>query len=733
MSNDSRVAYRATEGQQEFDFPHPFISRTHVAVKINGTISEHTWVSDSRIRLPRPCQLNDVVTLTRATPIDGPVVEFQNGSVLTEEELNTALAQVLYRLQEQNDFISGALEDGLVRLGERLDLETTPGQVIDEMTLRVLEQQLLDEFRQRFSDIDYNAETTLGHSLKLNAHQALIDSQWAAQANAASVVSGLRGDFDTLVGVVDGLANLETGGIATVIQNESNARILGDEVLTSSLALLGSVNGPRTAFNLNLNTTMANATTSMAQRLNAISAQADANSRTIFAEQIIATSNAISAQGSILTGLSTNVAGVRADLISESNLRSNAIAAVAGTLALLGANSVSGNSFILDQNKVLVSPTETMATRFSTMSANSANLAALINNESTVRTANGAALAGQIAAVSAQVAGANATVFTLTNTFASANAVQASQISGLSASISGANATITNLSSIVSGPNGLTSQWGVQLNNNGHISGINLLANAATSKLTFVADETAFVSAAGGTPVKIMSVAAGKVVFNSNVAIDGDLLVSGSINGGKLIDNAVTGIEAAYNNATVVLNGTTPTRVHGLWLNVQKATSPIDIDFNCWGTFTHNAGGSFITYVELVRASATSAPVVLCKVPIYGSGMANDTWQGPIPVRFLDTPGATGLWHYYVQIYMNVSNMTVQSVTARYGKLTEMKNNIAALSTGTGSGPGAGSGGSGTGGGGDLGGGGGGGITDPEPGGGGGGVEDPTMPTVPQA
>lgn len=902
MSNTSRAAYPATEGQQEFDFPYPYLSRTHIHVTLNGVASGLTWVSDTRIRLPRACQAGDVVVILRDTPIQDPAVMFQNGSVLTEEELNTAISQLLYKAQEVEDLYKSSLSAGMVRLGDRLNVPSTGEDIIDEFVSMLLAENVLAEFRQRISDIDLNAEQIINQAIQITNAQATIDQQWSAQANAAAVVSNLQSNFDSLIGVVDGLVNIGDGeGIATLIANESNARIMGDEVLTSSIALLGSANGPRTAFTLNLNTVMANATSSMAQRLNAISAQADANSRTIFAEQITATSNAISAQGSTLTGLSTNVAGVRADLISESNLRSNAIAAVAGTLALLGANSVSGNSFILDQNRVAVSPTETIGQRLSTISANAVGLAAAINNEQTARIANGTSLATQITGVAARVEGANAaiqaeqtarsngdiaeanartalaatisnqlsaanaaiaaestaratansaqtaarqaavsqlqtglsaanaaivgeattranaisaetsarnlqastfqtglnaansaiqseattrsnadgaltstlsllgarngpgtgfilnestvqvnatttlgtflsgidsrfgsasaSVVNLTSALASANSVTASQISGLSAAIGGANASISQVSSIVSGPGGLTSQWGVVLNNNGHLSGIRLASNGATSNLTFVADETAFVAASGGTPIKIMSVASGKVVFNSNVAINGDLLVSGSINGGKLIDNAVTGIEAAYNNTTVVLAGTTPTRVHGLWLNVEKATSPIDIDFNCWGTFTHHAGGSFIAYVELVRASGTVAPQVLCKIPIYGSGMANDTWQGPVPVRFFDTPGATGLWHYYVQIYFNVSNMSTQSVTARYGKLTEMKNNVAALSTGTGSGPGSGTGGSGTGGGGDVGGGGG--VTDPDPGGGtggGGGIEQPTLP-----
>gem|GEM_PF-5267534 len=86
-----------------------------------------------------------------------------------------------------------------------------------------------------------------------------------------------------------------------------------------------------------------------------------------------------------------------------------------------------------------------------------------------------------------------------------------------------------------------------------------------------------------------------------------------------------------------------------------------------------------------------------------------------VPEKFLDRPGEAGNWHYYVQIYFS-SGMSTQTVTARYGKVTEMKNNTSSLGGGTGSGGGVGSGGGSSGGGG-----GGGGGYDPDPGGGGGG------------
>jgi len=63
-----------------------------------------------------------------------------------------------------------------------------------------------------------------------------------------------------------------------------------------------------------------------------------------------------------------------------------------------------------------------------------------------------------------------------------------------------------------------------------------------------------------------------------------------------------------------------------------NAASPIDIDFNAYGTFTHNASGSFVAVVQLVRSRGTEGGTVIQTVQLNGSGMANDTWQGALPM-----------------------------------------------------------------------------------------------------
>ncbi|WP_292047013.1 MULTISPECIES: phage tail fiber protein [unclassified Brevundimonas] len=576
-----------------------------------------------------------------------------------------------------------------------------------------------------------------------------------ANDNAAKIISEATARADAVSAQADRIDLLvaRANGFDSSITAEQTARSNADGALAQTLSLLGAKNASNTAFLLDLNKVLVGPTESFTQRLNQMVATAGTNAQALvtseattrasqdqslsqridsvgaktddntaaIATEVTARTNAVSAEAAQRTALATKIAGdIAAAVLTETNARvaadqaetqarqslavqvgqnstaiqnevtarANADGAIAQQFAVLGAFRNNQSVFTLDLNRVEVGPGWTLGTRLSGIDTSIGNVSASVVDERTARINADSALSQTIQNVQNTVGGNTASITTLTQ--------------------------VTN---------GLNARWSIALNSNGHITGITANNNGSFGSLAFVADEMAFVAPGGGSPVKIMSLANGRVRFNSNVEIYGDLLVTGSINHTRLVNNTVSNTEAAYNAATITLNNTTPTRIHGVWIGVEKADSPIDIDFNAYGTFTHNASGSFVAVVQLVRSRGTDGGTVIQSVQLNGSGMANDTWQGALPMKYLDRPGEGGNWHYYVQVYFT-SNMSTQTVTARYGKVTEMKNNTSTLGGGTGSGGGVGSGGGSSGGGG---GGGGGGIDPYDPGGGGGYTDQPIM------
>ncbi|WP_303718573.1 phage tail fiber protein [Brevundimonas naejangsanensis] len=673
----------------------------------------------------------DVVVANTTARTDGLELRVQTITDLVDSLVNledgTGIATIIQNEAQQRVEGDVALASTLALIGAKNG--SNNAFVLDLNTVRVGSTESLG---QRLSAI----------TAKANDNAAKIITEATARADA---VSAEAGRIDTLIA--------RANGFDASITAEQTARSNADGALAQTLSLLGAKNANNTAFLLDLNKVLVGPTESFTQRLNQMVATAGTNAQALvtseattrasqdqslsqridsvgaktddntaaIATEVTARTNAVSAEAAQRTALATKIAGdIAAAVLTETNARvaadqaeaqarqslavqvgnnstaiqneatarANADGAIAQQFAVLGAWRNGQSAFVLDLNRVEVGPGWTLGSRLSGIDTSIGNVSASVVNEQTARVNGDNAL--------------SQTLQTVQN------------------SVGSHTASITSLQQVT---DGINARWTLALNSNGHLTGITANNNGSWGTLSFVADEVGFVSPNGGSPIKIMSVVANKVRFNSNVEIYGDLLVTGSINHTRLTNNTVTNVEAAYAAGTIGLNNTTPTRIHGVWIGVEKADSPIDIDFNAYGTFTHNAGGSFVAVVQLVRSRGTDGGTVIQSVQLNGSGMANDTWQGALPMKFLDRPNEAGNWHYYVQIYFS-SNMSTQTVTARYGKVTEMKNNTSSLGGGTGSGGGVGSGG------GSSGGGGGGGY-DPDPGGGGigggGGTEQPVI------
>nr|WP_315025135.1 phage tail fiber protein [Brevundimonas diminuta] len=734
MSYQTRVTYIVADGQREFDLAIPYLDRTHIKVTLNGSTPFYEWVSDSRIRLTYQPTENSVVKIRRDTPISNALVEFQNGATLTKEELNTAVRQLLYKQQELSDLYTGALDQAQVRLGDHLGVVTTPEAIMDEM-LRISElgDDLLNRFRDALASIDLSAERILDQSFQLT-DQAF--------------------RMDNLTAIVDALANLEDGtGLATIIQNEADQRVEGDTALANTLALIEAKSADNLSFILDLNKVRASPTETLAQRFSAIFAQND-HALSLIQNEQTARVDALGAVTQTLNTQGTQIGANQSAIATEATTRANAISAESQARQALTAKIAQdiAAAVLVETNARTSAISSEAQARQSLATQFGNNLSAAIQNEASLRTTLAGTIAQQFSALGAF--NGNNTVFSLNqNTVqigggvtlgqrlsgidARADDISASVVNEATVRLNGDNAlsqTLTTVQNTVGShtssittlqqvTDGLNLRYGVVLNGNGHVTGFMMNNNSNYGSFAIVADNFSITAPNGGAPVQPFSVVAGRARFNANVDIYGDLLVTGTINHAKLVNNTVTGVEVGYAGGTIGLNNTTPTRIHGVWIAVEKADSPIDIDFNAYGTFTHNAGGSFVAVVQLVRSRGETGGTVIQSVQLNGSGMANDTWQGALPVKFLDRPNEAGNWHYYVQIYFS-SNMSTQTVTARYGKLTEMKNNTTGLGGGTGSGSGVGSGGASSGGGG----GGDGGWT-PDPGGpgGGGGTEQPII------
>lgn len=98
-----------------FSVPFPYISKTHVQVRVEGAIVPYSWLSQTSIQLATAPAVNAVVDRRRVTPRDTLLVDFVDGSTLVESDLDLSALQVFYLAQEAFDLGEASLgvtEDG---------------------------------------------------------------------------------------------------------------------------------------------------------------------------------------------------------------------------------------------------------------------------------------------------------------------------------------------------------------------------------------------------------------------------------------------------------------------------------------------------------------------------------------------------------------------------------------------------------------------------------------------
>lgn len=317
MAN-SRVLYTGNGSTSAFNVPFGYINKSHVSVTLNGvallTPMEFSWNNDTTIQMSLVPEVGDAILIKRTTPRATRLVDFTNGSVLTEAELDLAHLQHHYAIQELYDAYEAHLEEALVRLGANGGVVTTNAEaVIDEMVALVLESALLAALQSNIGAIDTNAESIA-----------------SLAAHVDEVVADLG--FDPTY-------------LETAILDETNARVDADTATANKIALLGAGNAGGTAFILNTATVLRDVEggTSLSAVLSAIEANVGDNEAAILAEQT-ARADGDSALSTSLSALTASIPGdIAAAVATEATARASADSALSSTLdtlsATVGANT----------------------------------------------------------------------------------------------------------------------------------------------------------------------------------------------------------------------------------------------------------------------------------------------------------------------------------------------------------------------------------------------------------
>lgn len=87
-----------------FTFAFDYLDQDHIDVAVDAVATAFSWVSTYTVQVSPAPAAGTVVEIRRTTPIQDQEVEFVNGSVQNQDDLNNGNLQMLYAEQELNDF-----------------------------------------------------------------------------------------------------------------------------------------------------------------------------------------------------------------------------------------------------------------------------------------------------------------------------------------------------------------------------------------------------------------------------------------------------------------------------------------------------------------------------------------------------------------------------------------------------------------------------------------------------
>lgn len=89
----------------DFVFNFGYLSKSHIHVFVDNVETSYTWLSDFTVKIdPAPAN-GAIIEISRKTPLDEPIVDWTDGTVLTETDLDLNSLFSLYTAQEAADAV----------------------------------------------------------------------------------------------------------------------------------------------------------------------------------------------------------------------------------------------------------------------------------------------------------------------------------------------------------------------------------------------------------------------------------------------------------------------------------------------------------------------------------------------------------------------------------------------------------------------------------------------------
>ena len=234
-----------------FAVTFPYISKSHVKVRVDGNEVPFTWSTPALVQLDMVPSAGAVIDIRRETPNTEPLVDFHDGSTLVESDLDLATIQSLYIAQEVVDRLNakiGADTDGTINAdGRRIKNVALPVASNDVATKGYVDETTGNA--PAYAAQAQDAATSASESAVAAATSADVASSAAAQAatSAAEAVENAKKAVTPFIWTaVEGQTEFPFGQViepAMVLVFVSGAKFplgMGDYSITSTKITLNA-------------------------------------------------------------------------------------------------------------------------------------------------------------------------------------------------------------------------------------------------------------------------------------------------------------------------------------------------------------------------------------------------------------------------------------------------------------------------------------------------------------
>jgi len=105
------ITTQQVEGNKNFTVPFPYLHPSDIVVRVDGVETPFSWLNPNTIHIDPAPPVGSIVYIQRETQRTNLLVNFKDGSTLTESELNLLAIQNFYLAQEAFDRVQDSIAD----------------------------------------------------------------------------------------------------------------------------------------------------------------------------------------------------------------------------------------------------------------------------------------------------------------------------------------------------------------------------------------------------------------------------------------------------------------------------------------------------------------------------------------------------------------------------------------------------------------------------------------------